>query len=311
MTYVYKGRGFVQATGKQRRNMSQSSIYTTQSHIAALGSGSVTLGSNGNAWSGSSIPPLTIQGLTHGNGYQYSSINIFPDRNIASDVKKYEIYESPEDILALSVAWKRLRKNGVSLGISTMLERQVFERLTPEDRETANLIRDYYSKKIMMWKLKGKELTSFRKDLNIFVHEEGTKFKTEMIGLAYYLPEFYAYDSEIDTVREQVKSKGLVTGQDKTLLPLTSMLGPKSKKLTPLKRINRVNKKINHMQYWFKDDETEGAVVINIDSKNPLEHIWNNVFDNSDTLNVKGKYYLKDNEDFEYFSIKNWELEKG
>jgi hypothetical protein len=308
MTYTYKGRGMVQITG----NQNMSTTYNINPHS----------NSYGNVWSGSynaqAIPQIstsTIQSLSnhnYGNVNTISLGNLFSSsRNMSHDVKKYEIYESPEDILALSVAWKRLRKNDINLGISSLLQQQMFEHLKPEDRETANIIRDYYSKKIMMWKLKGKELTSFRKDLNIFVHEEGTKFKTEMIGLAYYLPEFYEYDSQIDTVREQVKSKGLVTGQDKTLLPLTSMLGPKSKKLTPLKRINRVNKKINHMQYWFKDDETEGAVVINIDSKNPLEHIWNNVFDNSDTLNVKGKYYLKDNEDFEYFSIKNWELQKG
>ena len=302
--------------------MNHSNIYTGLSHTAAiantgikgLGSSSVTIGSNGNhTWSGSPIQPLTIQGLTHGNGYQYSNLNtiFLNDRNMSHDVKKYEIYESPEDILALSIAWRRIRKSGIQLGISSLLEKQVFEHLKAEDRETANVIRDYYSKKIMMWKLKGKELTSFRNDLNIFVHDVGTKFKTEMIGLAYYLPEFYEYDSELDMVREQVNTRDLVKGQDKTLLPLTSMLGPKIKKLTPLKRINRVTKRINHMQYWFKDTETEGAVVINIDSKNPLEHIWNNIFDNSHNLNVSGKYYLKDREDFEYFSIKNWELQQS
>jgi hypothetical protein len=294
--------------------MAQKGLYTISPQVG-IGSSSVTLGSNGSgyvpntAWAGSPIAPLTIQSLSSHN--YNSTFNFYEDRIMAPEIKKYEIYESPEDILALSVAWRKIRKHGSSFDITSLLEQKLFERLTVEDRETANVIRDYYSKKIMMWKLKGKELTSFRKDLNTFVHNDGMKFKKEMIGLAYYLPEFYAYDSELDTVREQVKTKDLVTSDVKKLLPLVPKLSIASKKLTPLKRINRVTKRINQMQYWFKDNETDGAVLIDIDSKNPLEHIWNNIFDNSHNLIVKGKYYTKDREDFEYFNIKNWSLEKG
>jgi len=308
MTYTYKGRGMVQITG----NKQMSTPYNITPHG----------NSYANVWSGSnntqSIPQISASTIQSLSNHNYGNVNTISlgdlfssNRNMSHDVKKYEIYESPEDILALSVAWRRLRKSGSMLGISSLLEKHVFDHLTTEDRSKANVIRDYYSKKIMMWKLKGKELTSFRKDLNTFVHDDGIKFKQEMIGLAYYLPEFHEYDSELDTVRNQVTPKGFVKEQDKMLIPLTSMMGDKSKKLIPIKRINRVTKRINHIQYWFKDDETDGAVVINIDSKNPLEHIWNNIFDNSHNLIVSGKYYLKDLEDFEYFSIKNWELQKG
>lgn len=305
MTYVYKGQGLYQTTGKQ--TMSQSGMYAANSSVAALGSGTVTIGNP--------IPPLTIQSLSNysNHGHLTNLNNVFingADRNMSSDVKKYEVYESPEDILALSVAWRRLRKNGLPLSISSLLERQVFERLTPEDREKANSIRDYYSKKIMMWKLKGKELTSFRKDLNTFVHEEGTKFKEGMIGLAYYLPEFYEYDIELDSVREKVSAKLRVSYTERTLMPLASLMEPCSKKLTPIKRINRVTKRVNHVQYWFKDTVTDAAVLISIDSKNPLEHVWNDMFDNSASLTISGKFYVTDREDFEHFSIKNWKLAK-
>ena len=73
-------------------------------------------------------------------------------------VKKYEILEIDEDLLALSTAWKRLRdthnSGGTYTPISTLLDKELFNHVTIDDRQKANEIRDYYSKKIMMWKLK-------------------------------------------------------------------------------------------------------------------------------------------------------------
>jgi len=58
-----------------------------------------------------------IQPLAQLNGsFMFSAEN-----NLHPHVKKYEVYETPTDVLALSVAWKRLRDNGHS-GIGKLLQ---------------------------------------------------------------------------------------------------------------------------------------------------------------------------------------------
>ena len=98
-------------------------------------------------------------------------------RNISPQVKKYEVFESPEDVLVLSVTWKRLRDEDRHIA-GKLLDSELFAHIKQEDRDKANVIRDYYSKKVMMWKLKGDgKLTSYRNDMNNFVHSNGLVVK--------------------------------------------------------------------------------------------------------------------------------------
>jgi len=104
------------------------------------------------------IPPLTINpGNVNYGSINLASNNVFSldsfmnDRNMNPNVKKYEIYESPIDLLALSSAWKRLRDAGTAQGrIGKLLDKDLFESLISEDYSQAERIRDYYSKKIVM-----------------------------------------------------------------------------------------------------------------------------------------------------------------
>ena len=252
------------------------------------------------------IPPLTITANTN-LSYQgnVSPNNIFSldsfmnDRNMNPAVKKYEIYESPTDLLALSCAWKRMRDAGTAQGrISKLLDRDLFELLTSEDYSHAERVRDYYSKKIVIWKLKGDRMTSYRNDLSTFVHSDGTKFREDMLGLAYHLPSFYDYDTQMDDVRFQVEATGIPSK------PLIN--SPKI--LKPLKRIAHKSKRVNFVQYWFRDTTNNHASLIQIDAKNQLEHLWNYVFDNSDSIEIVGNFHPKQRDNFEYLSISNWNL---
>jgi hypothetical protein len=116
---------------------------------------------------GSGIVAQPLQGLTT---QQLTSLTTLTSNNFGQlntisisgldyihhhpDVKKYEIYESPEDLLALSVAWKRHRDTDTSYtGYRNLLDAELFKVLTHEDQTVADSIRDYYSKKVMMWKL--------------------------------------------------------------------------------------------------------------------------------------------------------------
>jgi hypothetical protein len=117
----------------------------------------------------------------------------------SDNYKRYEVFELKEDVLVLSATWKRLRNEKKFQGsISKLVDHTLFSEIQPEDREQANSIRDYYSKKVMMLKLKGKRLTNFREDLNSFIHSDGTMVKEGMFPLVYRLPEFYEYDRTID-----------------------------------------------------------------------------------------------------------------
>jgi hypothetical protein len=255
------------------------------------------------------IPPLTIASSGSGRVTLGStSNNIFSldsfmnDRNMHPDVKKYEIYESPMDLLVLSSAWKRLRDSGSAQGrISKLLATELFQEVSSLDHQHAEKIRDYYSKKIVMWKLKGDKMSSYRNDLSSLVHSDGTKFREDMLGLAYYLPAFYEYDIQLDDVRLQVESTGLAKK------PMINS----SKTLTPIKRIVQKTKHISAVQYWLKDTQNNHAAIIQIETKNQLEHLWNHVFATSDTIEINGNFHHKQRDNFEYLSITNWELVQG
>ncbi|MEI6597979.1 MAG: hypothetical protein WCL22_02950, partial [bacterium] len=120
-----------------------------------------------------------VQPLTAMNLSQIGSNIFFDQFSNTQHVKKYEVFETTEDILALSVTWHRLRPL-ISHGISNIINPSnrptkltdsiLFKELIQEDREKADVIRDYYSKKLMMFTLKGQKFSNYRKDLNTFIH---------------------------------------------------------------------------------------------------------------------------------------------
>lgn len=252
------------------------------------------------------IPPLTINpGNVNYGSVTLASNNVFSidsfmnDRNMNPDVKKYEIYESPTDLLALSCAWKRMRDAGTAQGrIGKLLDKDLFDSLISEDYSYAERIRDYYSKKIIVWKLKGERMSSYRNDLSTFVHSDGMKFKEDMLGLAYYLPSFYEYDVQLDGVRLQVQPNGIAKK------PIINS----SRTMTPIKRITHKTKRMSVVQYWFKDTKNDHAVLIQIETKNQLEHLWNHIFNTTGSIEISGNFHLKQRDNFEYLSITNWEL---
>jgi hypothetical protein len=181
------------------------------------------------------------------------------------------------------------------------LDKDLFDSLISEDYTHAERIRDYYSKKIVMWKLKGERMSNYRNDLSTFVHSDGMKFKEEMLGLAYYLPAFYEYDIQLDEVRLQVEPTGI------TKKPMINS----SRIFIPIKRIAQKTKRISVVQYWLKDAKNDYAAMIQIEAKNQLEHLWNHVFNNNNLIEINGNFHLKQRDNFEYLSVTNWELTRG
>lgn len=247
----------------------------------------------------SALPQISISGV----GSSYGGLNeLFAGNSrIYDGVRKYEIYESPEDVLALSVAWHRLRVHNPSVnsGISNLLDKTLFEHVDSTDKELANSIRDYYSKKIMMWKLKGNRFSNFRDDLNSFVHTDGTRVKQDILGMVYHLPNFYEHDVQLDSVRLKVNP---------TVPNSLRMVAHEPRKLQPISKIISKRKSGVTNHYWFVDIETGHGVQFVFEVTNPLEHIWSKFFAKKEPMEISGLFQKKSRDDFEYFSVKNWHL---
>lgn len=182
---------------------------------------------------------------------------------------------APDDILALSVSCHNNRINNRTHGHTIIdffkdgdgyLIPKIKAQITEEDRIKARLIRDYYSKKIMMWKLLGKELSMFRKDLNTFIHSDNRKVNPEMVGMIYRLPEFYDYDIEFDKMAENAKH--FISEKHNYIRDL------ETKKVKFLRKVKTVRKQLTpKMEYWFIDDNKH-LIKVDIAPNNPLIQIW-------------------------------------
>ena len=285
MTYRYKGRGMVQLTGNKQMNIQpipSISINSINSNTwqSTSGLGSVTLGSG-------AIPAgLAFDDLFNNNTHY----------------KKYEIYEFEEDVLAVSCAWKRQRDDApAEYRYSKLTDRKLFDSITADDRESARLVRDYYSKKIMMLTLKGQSLTSFRKDLNIFIHGENNRATEELLPLIYKLPDFYEYDTKIEEIKLSLENRPRGVKLEKLHGKQTSF------ELKPITVVKKSNKRMKVMEYWL-EGKGSTPVLIQLEPKNPLLHIWDDIFNSKKVLQISGLAFIKNMDDFEYLSIKNWKL---
>ena len=245
------------------RNVSNTNPYTNGVINGAQGShNTITIGN---------LQPITSMTL---GGLQLHDSWSFADN---ANVKKYEVFETTEDILALSVTWHRLRPL-ISHGISNIVNPSnrptkltdtiLFKEMIQEDREKADVIRDYYSKKLMMFTLKGQRFSNYRKDLNTFIHGDCKVVKEEMMPLVYRLPEFYEYDVGLDEMFLE-----LDTRFEGSQISLSTI-----KTLTPVKKFTVKRKSRKFVEYWLKDNENK-PYKIEIDSNNELMHLWDYFYD--------------------------------
>ena len=266
-------------------------------------------GSGMNSISPHSISPLSISSLSPAQTISLDDRylnNLFKNNNRSDYVKRYEVIEATEDILALSVAWKRLRdttnesiQNGsLHIKVTTLLDDHLFRKMEESDRIRANEIRDYFSKKIMLWTLKSVKLSAYRQDLNKFIHGDGKKVTEELLPLIYRLPEFYEYDIQFDQFKREVNLEITNFSNIDSVKKITT--------LTPIKSFYKTNKRVKHFEYWLKDSN-DNAHLITIEPKNPLKHIWDKIFTNGQ-LRIEATYYPKKYDELQYYQLLNWNM---
>ena len=232
--------------------------------------------------------------------------DLFSDVKVNPHLKKYNVNDSAEDLLALSVAWHRIRsfprlENTVSFPkIESLTDTALFEQVTSEDRIRANEIRDYYSKKIVVWALKEVKLSPFRTDLSKFVHSDGKIFTDEMLPLAYRLPEFYDYDVSFADMVRDLSRYNEEERHEFSYGKLT--------KLTPLRKFDIKRKHSRQIQYWFKD-ELERPVLIILEHNKSCKSLFEREFSKeSIVLRVHGAVSIT-KDDYFFLNVSKWEVE--
>ena len=149
----------------------------------------------------------------------------------------------------------------------------------------------------MVWNLKGIPLTTFRTGLNSFIHSTTKIYPENMFGLAFWLPEFYQYDLAMDNIRSEC------TSSPKTIGPYVI-----EDTFTPIKMIIKKNKNRLISQYWMKN-QSNNAVVLELDPKNPLLSFWEKVYNSNQSFVLRGDITIKQADDFNYFKMgRSWEL---
>lgn len=218
-----------------------------------------------------------------------------------NDVKKYEVYEISQDLLALSVCWSRLRnssreENQPFVNITKLLDSELFKLVTEDDIVRANVIRDYYSKKIMVWKLKNIKLTQFREDMNTFIHSNGKTFKENMMPLVYRLPEFYEYDIEFEKMSFEYNKE--VKRQE-------SIHVIERKHLTFIKSLSVNTKRLKKIEYWFSDNHNN-LVQMNIETSNPLHSLLEKVI--TGNIELVGRYVTRNRDGYEFLKVEKYKF---
>jgi len=211
-----------------------------------------------------------------------------------SHVKKYQIFEIEEDLLALSVAWQRIRQERVKNpstffinNITRLIDKQLFKEVSSPDRQRADTIRDYYSKKIMVWRLKNERFSNYRNDMNEFIHSDGKKFREEMCPLVYRLPEFYDYDSTFDEIVREHNTK---VEQSEA-----HYNGKKTLKL--VKTLNVGKKYSKRKEYWFSDERND-LVSMSIEQNNVLIPLLDSYVINPFTMEAIYSKKVKDDKEY-------------
>jgi hypothetical protein len=249
-----------------------------------------------------SINTISLSSLNGAQGSGVTGIFNFDELSYGPDIKKYEVYEISQDLLALSVCWARYRKNRHSPNlqptITKLLDNELFRLVTDDDVAQANVIRDYYSKKIMVWKLKNINLTNYRQDLNSFIHSDGKMFKESMLPLAYRLPEFYEYDVEFEKMSFDYNKE--VKLQPVANYPATT------KHLTYIKSMPVNTRRLKKIEYWFSDNNNN-LVQMNIDTHNPLSSLLDKVITRG-SIDLEGRYATRNRDGNEFLRVEKYKF---
>ena len=135
--------------------------------------------------------------------------------------------------------------------------------VTDQDCEQAEVIRKYYSDRILMAAVAARgEMSDFRRKLyGLLIKQSGIK-KCD-IGLLYRLPYFYAEDTAMDQVMEQTKSVNVDFPRTREVHGEFQMI----------KRISVSRRSGETVQLWLQKDSSSVPYMIASKLDNPFLHL--------------------------------------
>ena len=235
-----------------------------------------------------STPIFTGKGLTQltgiNRGYSISSLD-----DMFNEIEKNSVdqwVEHPVDSLIYSCKNFRIRQS--------INKHQDDYTITDVDRQMASDIREYYSKKLMVRTLKGKSMSKFRQDLSTYLTNNYTvRYPEKYEGMIYRLPEFYAYDQEIDKLRMESNN-----------VEQQATIG--IRRLTPIKKLVSTQKSGTMFHYWFHNSDKH-LYKMCISKDNELQPLFDGVFE-KDELTVSARFIPATQDDLHFSNIKNFKL---
>lgn len=248
--------------------------------VGGTASGQVTLGQNKLSYG---------QILSSGKSLSLNWDSGVREEQVNTNMKSYQVFEINEDLLALSVAWHRIRKSSIDyVPIESLTANILFEKVNDDDRNLAKDIKKYYSQKIMVLKLKNNKLSKFRDDLNNFVHQNTNVYKKEVFPLVYRLPEFYNYDIAFDKFKTTYNTK--IKNDNHEMVSVCKTL-----KFVGQFIVGKGSSK--RIEFWFVD-EHNNLVNFNVMKDNPLMSLLDNTIKSEFKLHAR--FVNKSRDDVEY-----------
>ncbi len=204
-----------------------------------------------------------------------------------------------DDALALSCCAWRLRTTG-GPDYWTFQSEDVLKAIIHDDHVHAQEIRNYYGKKILWLQLNNNRVSPFRTDLMSYIHQADPKIVTDKIsGMIHKMPDFFQEDKILDRIKQLADTTPI---QDSPPLNTPVVLSPVEIVLRRSK-LSKVN------NYWMLTGDKR-LCQIEIPQPNPLEPLWLDLYNNSATITISGKFIPTCREDFNFYRVTNWKVEK-
>jgi hypothetical protein len=209
-----------------------------------------------------------------------------------------------EDMLAVSAYLYRRYRDNPEIRFNTSIQSESVGRtIHDQDRQRAEEIADYFSKQIVLARLKD-TVSVFQNSVASFLSGDRKTIKTADVGLIYRLPEYYEY-----AVSMLEYHTGHFADHEYYEVPLQYS----TRLLMPHMSIEHNTRQLKSIQYWFKDRETGNPVMITVTAKNQLQHVWDKIFNagRTDGINISGMFDTRKHYGgFSYMTCYNkWELE--
>lgn len=204
-----------------------------------------------------------------------------------------------DDALALSCCAWRIRSTGGPEYYSFQNE-EIAKNIIHDDYAHAQEIRNYYGKKIMWLQLNGGRVSPFRADLMAYIHQADPKIVTENTsGMIHKMPDFFQEDKILDRIKQLADTSNITVG-----IPLNTPIV-----LSPVEIVLRRSKSSKVNNYWMITGDKR-LCQIEIPQPNPLEPLWLDLFNNSATITISGRFVPTCREDFNFYRVTNWKVEK-